>query len=603
MIVSQSGLGTVASAPSGSADDIRVREFLASPNYSKALKALGAVAAAKAEGGGQRGGRALRVALGGNCNLDFMKPALSVAFDSEGFAPTLTSVEFDGWIQGALSGKYSTDWWIIWLSAIGFSRGGQERGSVDLGAIGEALRAIEARGESSLVVLPEALAWEDDPFSPFLTWRKEIIDGLAKVRGAAVFLPVEHLQRSLGNQGWRAPRYWATAKCPCHPNAVARLGVEVARTIALAIRPRVKAVAVDLDNTLWGGIVGDDGPEGLELDGNGEGRPYLEMQRFLIDVSQSGIPLSVVSKNDPVQAARPFDECPEMLLKRSDFIHFMASWGRKHEAIKAIAANLNIGVDSICFIDDSPQERDEARNFLPGLIVPDLPEDPDDRVPFLLASGLFGAPVRRDEDLRRVEMYRQEAKRNLELAGSSDVSSYLRSLQMRLIVRPMTKDSLSRAASLLQKTNQFNVTNRRGTGQYLAEMGHDPRAYARSFALKDRFGEMGIVGVLAARLGDRAVEIEEWVLSCRAFSRGVEDAMFEHVVNWAKSQGTAALETSFIRTDKNGMIETLLPRLGFELTGGGGGGGGGAQRWHCREPQFVGHALVIEANGAPGSPQ
>jgi FkbH-like protein len=566
-------------------------EFMSAPTYQDAKRLLRQLP--DADDGSQNAmySRHIKVALGGNCNMDFVRPALISTFAAHGFDADCLGLEYDGWIGAALKGEPKVDWWVIWLSAMGASRGGIERREFDQLGLKAAADAIESRGERLLIILPEALRWEDAPYSPFSRWRQDILAAIgASLPASTISLSVENIQRGLGSAAWSAPRYWTLAKCPCHPDAAAAVGVAVATTLTLSVRPHIKAIVTDLDNTLWGGVVGDDGPENLSLDPDGEGRPFLEMQRLLKDLAQSGIPICVASKNDHEQAQRPFNERAEMILELSDIVYFHASWNRKYEAIRAIAQDLNLGLESICFIDDSPHERHEARNFLPELIVPELPAEPEDRVAELLCHGLFGAPSLNQEDEQRVQMYRDEVKRKRAAVDAVDYESYLKSLDMQLSIATVSQSNLSRVASLIQKTNQFNLTNQRLTEQQIAELSNDPDAYAACFALHDRFGDTGIIGVLLGRIYDTNVRIEEWVLSCRVFGRGVEDAMFAHLIDWMENRELVSIEASYRKTAKNGMLMGTLERLGVVASKSG----GDYYRWDAQNGIRPHHFMRIE---------
>lgn len=531
-----------------------LQAFLAKPTYDRARKLERLPVAS---------GRPLRVTIGGNCNVDFLRPGLTVALRAEGFAPTLATADYSAWMQSAIAGTEKTDWWVVWLSVMGCSRGGLERRELDHDGLRQALAAIRARGESILLILPEASIWESDPFSPFGVWRTNLVRDLREIGGAEIpLLSVDHLQREIGMLAWHAPRYWTMAKSPCHPDAATRVGVAAASALALALRPKIKAIVADLDNTLWGGVVGDDGVDDLVLDPEGEGRPFVEMQRFLKDLSQVGIPLCVVSKNEPENARAPFRDREEMLIGLTDIVDFRASWNQKHLAIREIANSLNLGLDAICFLDDSPHERHEARTYLPELIVPELPEDPEARVPFLIASRLFATPVLRDEDLRRVEMYRAEGSRRVARHEAPDLATYLRALGMRLRAEPVSPATIGRAASLVQKTNQFNLTNARSSSQRLSSLAREN--YAFCSAMKDRFGDAGIIGVMAASVSGDCLQIEDWVLSCRVFGRGVEDAMFDHLLSWARLRNIHKIQVDYVPSAKNGIVSGALERLGFK---------------------------------------
>lgn len=566
--------------------------FVAKPSYLAGQRLSRRIEALDRSAHRELAPRRIRVALGGNCNLDFFRPAFIATLAAEGFDADCESTNFDSWVAAVLSKEVTADWWVVWLSAMGASRGGLERREFDLPGLKAAASALWERGKHLLLILPEALPWEDDAFSPFTAWRRELLRSIEAATPAAIHLPVEQVQRALGNASWHAPRYWSLAKNPCHPDAAAQVAATAGQTLSLATRPRVKAVLVDLDDTLWGGIVGDAGAGGLSLDPDGEGRPYLELQRFLKDLSGSGVPVCIVSKNEAEHAESPFAQRPEMILQRSDIVYFEASWEPKYLAIQRIAKQLNLGLDSICYLDDSPFERNEVRAVLPDVIVPELPAMPEERVPALLRSGLFSQPVKRDEDIRRVQFYRQEAERHASAVGAADHGQYLRSLGMKLAVHRISGATLSRAESLVQKTNQFNVTNRRLTAAQIAQLAADETKYAYCATLSDRFGDSGIVAVLIAHVCDGAGAIDEWVMSCRVFGRGVEDALLEHFVHWLKRREALVADVEFLPTDKNSLVPEVLVRLGFVVHGEA----GERSRWQLRLPVTTAHFITITGN-------
>ena len=422
-------------------------------------------------------------------------------------------------------------------------------------------------GARVVLIHPEALPAEDDPFSPFGTWRNNLVQQLQSAMPPAVVqMSVDHLIRRVGMASWSASRYWEQAKAPCHPDAATAVGSEVAAVIARLLRPAVRAVAVDLDDTLWGGLVGEVGPEGLDLDPDGTGRPFLELQRLLLDLSERGVPLAVVSKNEESEARRPFIERPEMLLRLDDFVRFDASWTPKYEAIAAIAAQLNIGIDAVCFLDDSPKERDEARRLLPGLIVPELPESPAKRVDHLLRSRLFTAPVVSDEDRLRVDYFRRAVD-----VAPGDLNGYLAGLDMVLEASPIGPANVDRGLSLLHKTNQFNLSLWRPAPGEFAEFVGRAENYAYAFRLRDRLGDAGVIAVLLVAVSPEGARFVGWVMSCRVFSRGLEWAMAEHLANWLQARGISPIEAPFTAGPRNALIGDVLAQIGLTPTRSGDG--------------------------------
>jgi FkbH-like protein len=504
----------------------------------------------------------LRVVLAGNANLDFLAPAVRVGLAAEGFEVIVRSSAYGNWISETFDDLDATndDFWIVWLSGMGISRGMTERPEVDIAGTTAAAERLIARGVKVVLVPPEPLLVEDDPFSPFIAWRRGIAERLsAALPPAVVQLSLEHIVRRMGTDSWVATRYWEQAKAPCHPDAATAVGSELATVIARMMRPAVRAVAVDLDDTLWGGLVGEVGSEGLDLDPDGTGRPFIELQRLLLDLIDRGIPLAVVSKNDDAVARRPFSERPEMLLSLDSFVRFEASWGPKYEVIIDLAKQLNIGVDAICFLDDSPKERDEARRMLPGLIVPELPESPAKRVEHLLQSKLFMAPVVSDEDRLRVEFFKHSAA-----PAPANLDEYMSSLEMTLDAMRIDASNMERSLSLLHKTNQFNLTLWRPSPADLAKFVNDPSHYAYAFRLKDKVVDAGIIAVLLAKEESTRVELAAWVLSCRVFNRGVEWAIAQHLAAWVRQCGGASVAAPFTSGPRNALITKVLTSIGFE---------------------------------------
>ena len=503
----------------------------------------------------------LRIVLGGNANLDFLVPGLRVALAEEGFASEVTGSSYGNWITDTFDER-PVDAWVVWLSAMGASAGGTVRGEVDVDAVATAVGRLTARGTRVIVIPPEPLLLEDDPFSPFLVWRRDLIERLTgSLPRAAVLLPVEHLVRRIGIDAWTATRYWEQAKAPCHPDGMTAVGADVASVLARLVRPRVKAIALDLDDTIWGGLVGEVGPGGLTLDPNGPGRAFLELQRLILDLTERGIAVGVVSKNDDAQARRPFTERTEMLLSLDTFVSFQASWGPKPEAIAKLAQQLNVGIDAICFLDDSPVEREAARQLLPGLIVPELPAAPEKRVPYLLRTRLFMAPVVSDEDRLRVAFY----KRSTKPVPPGDLDGYLAGLDMVLEPIRVDGESFDRVLSLLHKTNQFNVTMWRPTPSELQALVDDDDAYAYAFRLRDRLGDAGIITALLARTDGDLGRVTAWVMSCRVFGRGVEWAVAEHLAAWLDERGLSRIEVPYVQGPRNGLVAEILPELGLAV--------------------------------------
>ncbi len=514
-----------------------------------------------------------QVSIGGNCNVRFLEPGLRVAFGREGLAATIHECGYDSWIADCYQPQTKTDAWVIWLSSSGLSNGGITRGQMDISAIHDALSAALARGERVVVILPETIDVALDGFSQFAAWNRDLrrVAEEAFPDGVLLIDP-DRIALAGESHNWFAPSYWSLAKLPLHPDAATLLAQKAAELVLRSRRPIVKAVIVDLDNTLWGGVIGEDGIEGIRLDPASDGRPYLQLQQILKDISEQGVPLAVVSKNNPADAQAPFEQCDEMILRRDDFAAFHAGWGNKFEAIQTIVENLGIGMDTVCFIDDSPHERDEARAFLPELIVPELPENPESRPAALVTSGLFLKPTVSSEDLARVGFYKDNAKRQQHSEKFTDWNSYLASLEMRVEAQVVSAANLQRVTSLVQKTNQFNLTNRRHDSAQIKALASDPNWFTYCYTLSDRFGAAGIIGVMLAHADKGEVEIDTWLLSCRVINRQAELAMFDHLLQWMTKRDITRLSATYVPTPQNVLIENLLSDLSLKLADSDGDG-------------------------------
>jgi FkbH-like protein len=535
-------------------------------SYMDALR--GARAAERTPDAGKK---TVSAAIGGNCNADFCLPGLKLGLDRRGYRIAATAHPPGAFVPWAMGTEERPDFAIYWLSSFAGSMAETQRPDLDIGSLAAAARRLIAMGTRVIVVMPEVLRAEALPWSPFGAWRRALsLEAEQALTPEAIRIHVEDIQIAVGPGGWHSPRYWASARAACHPDGATRIGERIAVAIAQTIKPAIKAVCVDLDNTLWGGVAGDDGPQGLSLDPFGEGHAFAGMQRFLLDLRGNGIPLAIVSKNDRSTVDQIFAErAPDLLVKQSDFFEIYCSWANKHLALADFAETLNIGLDTLAFIDDSPHERAEARSALPSLVIPELPEDPDARVAFLASTGLFDMPAVSKDDAARAARYEQDKARRTGLKTGSDLGSYLASLAMVLGAKPLNGQNLARAVALIQKTNQFNVTGRRHLGPAVEALAEDAENYARVFSLKDQFGGSGEISVLIGKRAGAVLEIDNWVLSCRVFGRGVEDAIFGDLVSWCQARGIARIVTEFLRTERNGLLVDKLAGWGFSASGGG----------------------------------
>ncbi len=368
-----------------------------------------------------------------------------------------------------------------------------------------------------------------------------------------------------GLAAWRDPALWARAKQEVRPAAAPMYGELVVRLLAARLGRSRKCLVLDLDNTLWGGVIGDDGLNGVVLgQGSALGEGFLAVQAYAKDLSRRGIILAVCSKNDEANGWEPFDKHPEMILSRVDIACFVANWDDKAANVQLIAQRLNIGLDSLVFLDDNPFERTRVREALPMVGVPEVPDDPA-LVPDVLAlAGYFEAVALTAEDRLRTEQYRGNAKRQSERETFGDLAAYLASLQMRLIWGRFDDAHRQRIVQLVNKTNQFNLTTRRYSEAEYDAFLRDAQVIGLHLRLRDRFGDNGLIAVVIARAQGDALAIDSWLMSCRVLGREVERATLLLLVEQARARGLARLIGQYIPTSKNGMVRDLYERLGFQ---------------------------------------
>jgi FkbH-like protein len=370
-----------------------------------------------------------------------------------------------------------------------------------------------------------------------------------------------------GISAWHDPVLWYRAKQEVSPSIAPLYGDLVMRIVAAKLGRSYKALVLDLDNTLWGGVIGDDGLEGIVLgQGSALGEAFIGFQSYARELSRRGVILAVCSKNDAANAIEPFDKHPEMLLKQADIASFVANWSDKAANIRAIASHLNIGLDSLVFVDDNPFERSLVRQELPMVAVPEVGDDPATFAQTIADAGYFEGLTITQEDRERSGQYQGNQLREALKASATDLPSYLRSLDMALIWRRFDKIGLSRTTQLINKTNQFNLTTRRYSDDDVAAIVQDARAFGLQLRLVDRFGDNGIISVVIGKMQDNDdLMIDTWLMSCRVLGRQVEPTTLNLVVSEAQRLGARRLIGEYIATKKNGMVRDHYARLGFEM--------------------------------------
>ena len=370
-----------------------------------------------------------------------------------------------------------------------------------------------------------------------------------------------------GIAAWHDPVLWYRAKQEISPSIAPLYGDLVMRIVAAKLGRSYKALVLDLDNTLWGGVIGDDGLEGIVLgQGSALGEAFIAFQSYARELSRRGVILAVCSKNDTANATEPFDKHPEMLLKQADIASFVANWSDKAANIRAIATHLNIGLDSLVFVDDNPFERALVRQELPMVAVPEVGDDPATYAQTIADAGYFEGVAITQEDRERTGQYKGNQLRDALKASATDLPSYLRSLDMELIWRRFDKIGLSRTTQLINKTNQFNLTTRRYSEDDVVSVMQDNRSFGLQLRLLDRFGDNGIIAIVIGKMqADDDLVIDTWLMSCRVLGRQVEPTTLNLIANQAQRLGARRLIGEYLPTKKNGMVRDHYARLGFEV--------------------------------------
>lgn len=377
------------------------------------------------------------------------------------------------------------------------------------------------------------------------------------------FLDYDALVASHGRTSWHDERRWLTVRLPIAGSHLIDLVREWLRFIHPLTGKVAKALVVDLDNTLWGGIVGEDGFNGIRIGAEYPGAAFQQFQRALLDLNHRGIILAICSKNNPDDALEVIDRHPGMLVRREHFSAMRINWKDKAENLRELAAELNIGVDALAFVDDNPVERDLVRRRVPEVAVIDLPADPLRYASTLRACPLFERLALSHEDRQRADLYAaQQERADLERTVASR-EDFLRSLEQEAEVAPVTAATLARVAQLTQKTNQFNLTTRRYSEAEVDGMARRSGWTVQSIAVRDRYGDNGLVGVAITADADQVCEVDTFLLSCRVIARTVETAFLSVISEQARARGCRALRGVYIPTRKNAPCKDFYVSHGF----------------------------------------
>lgn len=376
---------------------------------------------------------------------------------------------------------------------------------------------------------------------------------------------IDGLQNKLGRDTMFDAMVYTTTEMILSLDAIPYVSSRVMDIVCALQGKFKKCIILDLDNTLWGGIVGDDGLEGIQLGhGLGIGKAFTEFQMWVKKLKNRGIIVCVCSKNDEDKAKEPFEKHPDMVLQLDDISVFMANWETKVDNIRQIQQILNIGFDSMVFIDDNPFERNMVRENIPGVTVPEMPEDPSCYLEYLYSLNLFETASYSLADKDRTKQYQVQTKRAAFSKSFTNEADFLKSLNMISKVEGFTMFNIPRVAQLSQRSNQFNLRTVRYTESDIEAMLKDEKCFPLTFTLEDKFGDNGLIAVVIMKeLDGESLFIDTWFMSCRVLKRGMENFTMNNMVEVAKMHSYKKIVGEYLPTPKNGMVANHYAKLGF----------------------------------------
>jgi FkbH-like protein len=452
---------------------------------------------------------------------------------------------------------------------------------------------FDAGADRPMVHLEANAGWSRSMFSRRVNLR------LNDRKPAGVFLfDLPYVAASFGTRSWYAPAEMARAKFPFAMRAVPLYCQHLARCLASLVGRRRKCLVLDLDNTVWGGVVADDGIDGINLDvGNPDGESYIRFQRYVKRLAEHGIILAACSKGDETTAKAVFRDHPAMVLRLDDLACVIANANDKATNLRLLAQQLNIGLDSLVFFDDNPFEREWVRSQLPEVLVVDVPETPTRYVECLRDQLAFEALTLTKEDTERASDYVVGLQRQELQDHAVDYDSYLASLDMTGSWQRVAEPQVARVSQLVAKTNQFKLTTRTyAETEVQARVGAADR-FGFCIDLRDRFGSLGLVSALLGRQEAGGFVIEQWVMSCRVFHRRVEEFFFDRLVSWCRSQGLQTLDACYEPTSRNQAFASLYERLGMTALPGD----GEARRFRLDVKAYKGPARLFVRQAGEGA--
>jgi FkbH-like protein len=401
---------------------------------------------------------------------------------------------------------------------------------------------------------------------------------------------VMYLANYFGTAQFFDEKLWVSSKYLCATRYFPAWAESLVRIMGAQKGKLSKCLVLDLDNTLWGGIIGDDGIDGIALGGNAYGEAYQLFQRYILSLKNRGYILAVCSKNNQETALSVFRNHPEMIIKEEDLAVFVANWNDKASNIEYISRVLNIGLDSFIFIDDSPFEREQVASALPDVHVPQMTEDVAEYIATVENSGWLEAIGYSSEDAKRNEQYREEAVRTTEQLKYNNIDDYLKALEMKIDCGPFRADQLPRIAQLIQRSNQFNLRTQRISEAECERMMISDDHVTVQARLSDRFGDYGLISVICCEIQDKTLNVLELVMSCRVLKRGVEDYLMCYLFDQCLARDLEGIQGEYIPSAKNSMVKDFYKQFGFELIESD----GKKDVWYLSATKFAPRSTFIE---------
>lgn len=530
--------------------------------------------------------RPLKIAILASSTVDHIIPILTYWLAREGFDPEIWAAPFDTVAATILtpnSPLYAFEPDFIWImntwrdtdiSTMPEATAQDVTNALD-GAVKKIINLVQAIRAQSVcqIVVNNAdipLREEFGNLEANVAWsfrnllRQYNLRLMETVESGFLIFDLDHLSSVFGKSRWEDPRYWYHSKNAFSFDALGMISFHFARLIAAAKGLSSKCLVLDLDNTLWGGVIGDDGMDGIKLGTGAEGEAFVDFQHYIKALKERGVILAVCSKNDMDNAREPFESHPDMVLGIKDIAVFVANWENKADNIRHIANKLNIGLDSLVFCDDNPVERDLIRRILPMVAVPELPEDPTGYVTALQAGCYFEMLSYSQDDAHRADYYTTNATRDDLKESFTDLGEFFRDLEMFATVFEVDQFHRPRTAQLINKSNQFHLTGTRYSEIEIEELTQRQEVICRMFKLRDRLGDQGLISVVILKLdGGGELMIDTWVMSCRVLGRSMEEFIASEILEIAQSVGALTIVGTYIASKKNVLVARLYERLGF----------------------------------------